>query len=107
MKFKHLLSTAAGIVLVSAMSFAQAHAKLEDSEPKAASQLSAAPKEIRLQFNEALEAAFSKIKLVGPGNTEIALAKQEVSKDKPQGARRCGAGAGCRRIPRAMVGDGA
>ncbi|WP_394780942.1 copper homeostasis periplasmic binding protein CopC [Undibacterium sp.] len=84
MKSKHLFSFVTATVLASVMSFAQAHAKLEESEPKAASQLSAAPKEIRLQFNEALEAAFSKIKLVGAGNAEIALTRQEVSKDDPK-----------------------
>ncbi len=84
MNFKHAVSITAAVLLVSAVSVAQAHAKLEDSEPKAASQLSTAPREIRLQFNEALESAFTKIRLVGAGNTEIVLSRQEVSKDNPK-----------------------
>lgn len=61
-----------------ATSNAQAHAKLVAAEPKADSTLSTAPKEIRLKFNEALEGAFSKIKLTDAGNTVVALPAAKV-----------------------------
>jgi methionine-rich copper-binding protein CopC len=59
---------------------AQAHAKLETSEPKASSTLDSAPKAVRLQFNEPLEPAFSKIMLRDAANNEVALPKAEVDK---------------------------
>jgi methionine-rich copper-binding protein CopC len=59
---------------------AQAHAKLQSSQPQASSTLDSAPKAIRLQFNEALEPAFSKISLSDSSNKEIALPKAELDK---------------------------
>ena len=59
---------------------AQAHAKLQSSQPKASSTLDSAPKTIRLQFNETLEAAFSKITLSDSSNKEIALPKVVLDK---------------------------
>lgn len=73
----------AGTLALSAAG-AFAHAKLESSEPKAASVLDAAPKRIHLQFNEALEQAFSKIALTGPHNAAVALPKAAVDKDNPK-----------------------
>lgn len=62
----------------------QAHAKIEASLPKADSELQAAPKEIRLKFNEALEAAFSKIELVDAKDVAIALPKIALDKSDPK-----------------------
>ena len=59
---------------------AQAHAKIEAAEPKADSALTAAPKEIRLHFNEALEPAFSKIELLDSKNVAVKLPKRTVDK---------------------------
>lgn len=67
-----------------ATSNAQAHAKLEASEPRAGSTLSSAPKEIRVKFNEALEPAFSKIRLTDAGNAEVALAPAKVDGADPK-----------------------
>jgi methionine-rich copper-binding protein CopC len=64
-------------------SSAFAHAKLQSSDPRAGSTLDSAPKQVRLKFNEALEPAFSKIKLTGPQNREIAVAATTVDKADP------------------------
>lgn len=77
----------AGIMLVAggaALSVAQAHAKIESSEPKADSELSASPKEIRLHFNEAIEPAFSKIQLVDANDADIPLPKIGIGKQDPK-----------------------
>ena len=59
---------------------AQAHAKLQSSQPQASSTMDTAPKIIRLQFNEALEPEFSKIALTDKSNKEITLPKAELDK---------------------------
>ena len=61
-------------------SWAQAHAKIASAEPKADSALSAAPKKIKLQFNETLEPAFSRIELLDAKNAAIPLPKAVVDK---------------------------
>lgn len=81
MNNKHL-STAAAVLLASVMSSAaHAHAKLEASVPKANETVATAPKEVRLQFNEPLEMAFSKIKLVDGRGATIDPLKLAVDKD--------------------------
>jgi methionine-rich copper-binding protein CopC len=60
-----------------------AHAKLQSSTPAPNSALDSAPKQIRLQFNEALEPAFSSIKLTGPQDKPIPLAAGNVDKADP------------------------
>jgi methionine-rich copper-binding protein CopC len=64
-------------------SSAFAHAKLQSSDPQAGSTLDAAPKQVRLKFNDALEPAFSKIKLTGPQNNGIAVTATTVDKSDP------------------------
>jgi len=61
-------------------SFAHAHAKIDVAEPKADSELSAAPKEIRLHFTDTLEPAFSKIILLDAKNATVKLPKTVVGK---------------------------
>lgn len=61
-------------------SFAQAHAKIAIAEPKADSELSVAPKEVRLHFTDTLEPAFSKIVLLDAKNAPIKLPKTVVGK---------------------------
>jgi methionine-rich copper-binding protein CopC len=63
---------------------AQAHARIEASQPKANSDLQTAPKEIRLKFNEVLEPAFSKIELVDAKEAAVALPKIEFDKRDPK-----------------------
>lgn len=65
-------------------SSAFAHAKLQSSDPRAGSTLDTAPKQVRLEFNEALESAFSRIRLTGPQNKEVAIAGTTVDKADPK-----------------------
>ena len=66
-------SLALAAVLGGAATSVSAHARLEASEPKASSVLAQAPQRIRLQFNEAIEPAFSKVALMNVQGTEIAV----------------------------------
>lgn len=61
-------------------SWAHAHAKVETAEPKADSELSQPPKEIRLHFSDTLEPAFTKIALLDAKNVAIKLPKAVVDK---------------------------
>lgn len=80
MNNKHTLATVAMIVASTMSSVAYAHAKLEASIPTANAVVAPAPKEVRLQFNEPLEMAFSKIKLIdGKG---VAIQPLKVDLDK-------------------------
>ena len=78
MQFQRLLAASVLAFAAIATSNAQAHAKLVAAEPNADSTLSTAPKEIRLKFNEALEGAFSKIKLTDTGSAAVALPAAKV-----------------------------
>jgi methionine-rich copper-binding protein CopC len=80
MKAKYLIAA----VLAIGAGAAHAHAKLESSEPKASSTLERAPTALRLQFNEALEPAFSKLALHDAAGKEIALPKVQLDKAKPK-----------------------
>jgi methionine-rich copper-binding protein CopC len=80
MNTKHLIATLAFLTIGAASAGAQAHAKIETSQPKANSELTSAPAEIRLQFNEALEPAFSKIELLDATQAAIALPKIALDK---------------------------
>jgi methionine-rich copper-binding protein CopC len=80
MLLKHLLIAGAFAIAGATAASAQAHAKLGSSEPRASSTLDAAPKQIRLNFNEPLEAAFSKLKLTAANDREIALQRVDVDK---------------------------
>ncbi|MGJ7917640.1 copper homeostasis periplasmic binding protein CopC [Massilia sp. LXY-6] len=64
-------------------SSAFAHATLQSSDPRAGGTLDSAPKQVRLKFNEALEPAFSKIKLTGPQNKQIPVTATTVDKADP------------------------
>ena len=78
MKQLILLSTA--IVFALAAPAAWAHAALQRSEPPAGSTLAAAPKQLRLHFNEALEPAFASVRLTGPDGKEVVTEKAAVDK---------------------------
>jgi copper resistance protein C len=60
-----------------------AHAKLQSSEPQSGSTLQSAPKQVRLTFNEALEPAFSKIRVTSSHNAEIPVSATNVDKSDP------------------------
>lgn len=69
----HRVSATLATALLCASSFA--HGKLEMSTPANGATLTAAPTELKFQFNEPVEAAVSAVKLVGPGDKETALEK--------------------------------
>jgi methionine-rich copper-binding protein CopC len=83
MSLKHLIAVAAVGIAAIAAPLAQAHAKLEASQPQAGSELAVAPHQIRLQFNEKLEPAFSKIELIGANSAPLALPKIAVDPATP------------------------
>jgi methionine-rich copper-binding protein CopC len=83
MSIHRLLAVATLALAGAATSPAFAHAKLQSSDPQAGSTLDTAPKQVRLKFNEALEPAFGRIRLTGPGNKEVALAAATVDKADP------------------------
>lgn len=80
MSLKRIIIAGGFAATAAIASTAHAHAKLQASEPQAGSTLSNAPKQVRLKFNEALEPAFSKIRLTDERNAEIALQAAAVDK---------------------------
>lgn len=84
MMFKYSLAAISFIVTSAAAPAAFAHAKLQASQPAASSVLASSPKEIRLQFNERLEPAFSKIELVDAKDALLSLPKVEFDKTDPK-----------------------
>jgi methionine-rich copper-binding protein CopC len=71
--FRRFLLAATFAIAGAAATTAHAHARLESSEPQAASTVERSPKQLRLKFNEALEPAFSKVRLLDAANAEIPL----------------------------------
>jgi len=80
MSIKRIMAVSIFAVASAFTSSAFAHAKLQSSDPQAGSTVDSAPKQVRLKFNEALEPAFSKIKLTGPTNNEIPVTGTTVDK---------------------------
>jgi len=64
--FRYLVATA---LLVAAVG-ASAHAKLQSAEPGAGATV-AAPAQVKLHFNEAVEPAMSTVKVFGPANAAV------------------------------------
>lgn len=84
MKARNLIAACTLATLAFAAASAQAHARLEASQPKADSEVAGPPKEIRLRFNEQLEPAFSKIQLVDAKETALALPKVQFDPADPK-----------------------
>jgi len=61
------------LTLASAAAFA--HARLQASTPANGASVGPAPTELRLQYNEPIEAAMSTVKLTGPGDATVATDK--------------------------------
>jgi methionine-rich copper-binding protein CopC len=80
MNTKYMLAAGALVLASTTSSAAYAHAKLESSVPKANAIVAPAPTEVRLQFNEPLEMAFSKIKLVDGKGAAIQPLKVDLDK---------------------------
>ncbi|NIA53059.1 copper homeostasis periplasmic binding protein CopC [Massilia sp. TW-1] len=83
MSIKRILAVATFALASGMTSSAFAHAKLQSSDPRTGSTLASAPKQVRLKFNEALEASFSKITLAGADNKDIPVTAVAVDKDDP------------------------
>lgn len=83
MSVKRVLAAAAVGLAAVVSSPAFAHATLQSSDPRPGSTLDKAPTQVRLKFNEALEPAFSRIKVTGPRNTEIRVAAATVDRADP------------------------
>jgi methionine-rich copper-binding protein CopC len=80
MSFKHLFTVAAIALATATASSAQAHAKLENSDPKAGSTVDVAPQVFRLTFNEPLEPSFSKVTVADASNAAVTVKSVEVDK---------------------------
>lgn len=78
-----------GVALAAALalwgSVANAHPSLISSSPKAGEVLNAAPREMRLEFNEAVEASFTSIKIVDSSGNELSVAAVQVDPGDPKG----------------------
>lgn len=60
-------------LLLAAPRAAHAHGNLKSSQPAAGAQLMVAPRELRLDFTEVPELAFTNARLLGPGGETVAL----------------------------------
>jgi putative copper export protein/methionine-rich copper-binding protein CopC len=60
---------------------AEAHQRLLGAAPAAGSELGAVPRELRLRFNEPVELAFTRVRLVGPDGAPVAVGEQRLSRD--------------------------
>jgi methionine-rich copper-binding protein CopC len=84
MNIKQLTAMSALVLANAVTSNAYAHAKLEASSPQAGAIVTPAPKEVRLQFNEPLELAFSKIELVDRQGAPVKPLKHIRDKSQPK-----------------------
>ncbi|KVH40152.1 copper homeostasis periplasmic binding protein CopC [Burkholderia cepacia] len=75
---------AAGAILAAAPLAASAHGKLESATPAAGSTIDAAPDTLRLAFNEALEPAFSSVKVSDANGTAVTQEKAKVDAANPR-----------------------
>lgn len=72
---KYVLSALFAATTMAGASSAWAHAALKSATPAKDAEVASAPKEITLQFNEKLEAAFSNAKLVDSTGKEVTTDK--------------------------------
>lgn len=69
------------VLLIAAPRPASAHGSLKSSQPAADARLKAAPLELRLNFTEAPELAFTRVTLVGPDGEAVAIAPLQFALD--------------------------
>jgi methionine-rich copper-binding protein CopC len=81
---KIVVPRAAALALALTWQLAFAHATLQSSTPKNGSTVASPPTEIRLRFNEALEPAFTSVKLFGPAGRELATEKAHLETADPK-----------------------
>ena len=84
MKTNKALAAALAALACACAPAAWAHARLQASTPKADTVVSPAPAQVRLQFNEPLEAPFSKLRLVDEGGAVVEPAKTAVDAADPK-----------------------
>lgn len=70
--------------LASSPLLAFAHGQLVSAVPAAGSTVNGSPAEVRLTFNEALEAAFSQIKVIDAKGQPVTRGKAQISASEPQ-----------------------
>lgn len=78
-----VLSTLFAVAAMAGASSAWAHATLKSASPAKDAIVTTAPKEISLQFNEKLEAAFSNARLVDSTGKEVTTAKATLDAADP------------------------
>lgn len=84
MNIKPMVALATMTIATAFSSSVHAHAKLEASTPQAGTAVAATPKEVRLQFNEQVELAFSKIKLVDQAGKVVQPSRVDLDKSNPK-----------------------
>lgn len=80
---KYVLSALFAATALAGNTSAWAHAGLQSSTPAKDAEVTAALKEITLQFNEKLEAAFSNVKLVDSTGKEVTTGKATLDAANP------------------------
>ena len=80
---KYVLSALFASTAMVGYTSAWAHATLKSATPAKDAEITTAPKEIALQFNEKLEAAFSNAKLVDSAGKEVATDKATLDAADP------------------------
>lgn len=84
MKAKNLLIAAVAASACASGLPALAHTRLEASAPQANAVVSPAPAQVRLQFSDPLEPAFSKVKVVDDKGTVVAPSKTAIDGANPR-----------------------
>jgi copper resistance protein C len=80
---KSILSMVFAVTAMAGHTSAWPHATLQNATPAKDAEVTTAPKEITLQFNEKLEAAFSNTKLVDSTGKEITTEKASLDASDP------------------------
>lgn len=80
---KYVLSMLFAATAMAGANSALAHAGLQTSIPAKDAEVAAAPKEITLQFNEKLEAAFSSAKLIDSTGKQVTIEKATLDAANP------------------------
>jgi len=97
-----LLAGVAPLVVVTA---AHAHPSLVDSVPKAGAAVAALPSDVRLVFNEPLEASFSTLEVVDAGGKRVSDGRGQIEAAHPEAiAVHASGGSGAYRVRWSVVG---
>ena len=80
---KYVLSALFAAATMAGANSAWAHAALKSATPAKVAEVTTAPKEITLQFNEKLEAAFSNAKLIDSTGKEVTADKATLDAADP------------------------